>query len=337
MASMRAMLRNILHTHPAIHVIGEAADPYEAREKIKQLNPDVITLDVEMPKMDGISFLQKIMSLRPMPVIMLSTLTGKGTEVAVRALEIGAFECLPKPNLHNPQALHHFSQRLHAVILSAGEARLPRRLAAQQSPLPPAYEKLTPLPSAPDIIAIGASTGGVEAFSRLAHALPPDLPPVFLTQHMPPGGFTASYAARLRNSCACNVVEAQHGMPVERGMIAIAPGGRHMLARRRGKTFYAQLSDTAPVSGHRPSVDVLFQSVAALEATQAMGIIMTGMGKDGAQGLLEMRRAGARTLSQSKESCVVYGMPRAAEALGAPQKILPLEKIPLAILEECFT
>jgi two-component system chemotaxis response regulator CheB len=324
--SMRAVLSRILAADPGIEVLGAAPEPFAAREMIKALNPDVVTLDIEMPGMDGLSFLEKIMRLRPMPVVMCSTLTARGTEATIEALRLGAGDCIAKPS-GNAEDLHRDANRLRSTVKTAARSSVRARPAA-----------IAPVASSAGaaggtIIAIGASTGGVEALFSLLGALPADCPPVLIVQHMP-RGFTAGFAQHLDRTTRSRVVEAANGMPVEPGTVYIAPGGDLHMELAGGAAPRIRLVGGDTVSGHRPSVDRLFHSVAACGA-RAVGVILTGMGSDGAEGLLAMRRAGARTLGQSEPSCVVYGMPRAAFAAGAVEKEMSLSALPEAILAAC--
>ena len=321
--SMRAALGRILDSDPDIEVVGTAPEPHAARAMIKELEPDVLTLDVEMPGMDGLSFLEKIMRLRPMPVVMCSTLTARGTEVTIEALRLGAVDCIAKP-CGNPLEIARDSTYLCATVKAAARSRVrpvtsapPRVIGSSGS-----YRDM--------VIAIGASTGGVEALFALVGALPRDCPPVLIVQHMP-AGFTGGFAERLDKHSAVKVREARDGDMIDRGTVHIAPGGGcHM--RLAGRTIC--LTPGEPVGGHRPSVDVLFRSVAE-RGSKSVGVLLTGMGQDGAAGLLAMRRAGARTFGQSADSCVVYGMPRAAFELGAVERQVRLSAMPEAILGAC--
>jgi two-component system chemotaxis response regulator CheB len=329
-ASMRAVLNRILSADPNIEVVGMAPEPHAARAMIKELNPDVITLDIEMPKMDGLSFLEKIMRLRPMPVVMCSTLTARGAEATVEALRLGAVDCIAKPT-GNPLEIAQDASMLCRTVRNAGRASVRRSLAA---PGPIAAAIRTPAGGFRDtVIAIGASTGGVEALFELLPRLPADCPPVLVVQHMP-ASFTGSFAARLDRECQVRVVEATDATPVVRGTVYIAPGGATHMELAGGRFGRIRLRAGDLVAGHRPSVDVLFRSVAEL-GSAAVGAILTGMGSDGAQGMLAMRQAGARTMSQSRESCVIYGMPRAAFELGAAEREISLSSMPEAILGAC--
>lgn len=325
-ASMRAVLKRILSADPEIEVIGVAPEPDAARAMIKELNPDVITLDIEMPGMDGLSFLERIMRLRPMPVVMCSTLTARGAAATIEALRLGAVDCIAKPT-GNPLDIELSAAHLCATVKAAARSKVRRIDAAPpQAPLPPGTSRDV-------VIAVGSSTGGVEALFLVLKALPLDCPPILIVQHMP-AAFTPGFAARLNGECALRVVEAQDGTPIERGTVYIAPGGQTHMELAGGVRGRIKLRAGEAYGGHRPSVDVLFSSVATL-GTAAIGVILTGMGADGAEGLLAMRRAGARTLGQSKETCVVYGMPRAAFALGAVEREIDLPAMPEAILGAC--
>lgn len=332
-AAMRALLSKLLSQDPDIEVVGMAPEPHSARQMIKELNPDVVTLDVEMPGMDGLSFLERIMRLRPMPVVMCSTLTARGAEATIEALRLGAVDCIAKPS-GNPLEIAQDGALLRKKVKMAARSSVRATPAKVATPAPAASTGGASAAAMRDaIIAVGASTGGVEALFSFIGALPPQCPPVLVVQHMP-AVFTTGFAARLDRETQVNVVEAQDGMLVQPGTVYIAPGGeRHMqLTGATGNKIRLVAGD--PVSGHRPSVDVLFRSVAAF-GSRAVGVIMTGMGADGAEGLLEMRKAGARTFGQSRETCVVYGMPRAANELGAVEKEMGLAAMPEAILAAC--
>ncbi|WP_420470578.1 protein-glutamate methylesterase/protein-glutamine glutaminase [Brevundimonas sp. FT23042] len=324
--TMRGLLSAALRRDPEIEVVGSAADPLEAREAIKRLNPDVITLDVEMPNMNGLEFLEKIMRLRPMPVVMVSTLTQKGAETTVCALEMGAVDAIGKPMDGTPASVAFAD--LATKVKAAARARVRARGDVPASaPAPGGYR-----PDPNLILAIGASTGGVEALLTVLQGFPADCPATVITQHMP-ATFTRSFAARLDKVCAPTVTEAEDGAPVMPGHIYIAPGGEAHL-EVAGASPRCRLARTETVNGHRPSVDVLFNSVIRLRRPMA-GVILTGMGKDGAKGLLAMREAGARTLGQDEASSVVYGMPRAAFEMGAVERQLPLHRLSSAILDAC--
>ncbi len=326
-ASMRAVLHRILSADPEIEVVGQAPEPYTARTMIKELNPDVVTLDVEMPGMDGLSFLERIMRLRPMPVVMCSTLTARGAEVTIEALRLGAVDCIAKPT-GNPLEIQQDALLLRKMVKQAARASL-RQPTATMAPIihaqPGGHRDM--------VIGIGASTGGVEALFALTGALPPDCPPVLVVQHMP-AAFTRGFAARLDKDARVTVTEATDGAPLQPGTVYIAPGGEHHMELIGGATGHIRLVAADLVTGHRPSVDVLFHSLAPLGAA-AVGVILTGMGRDGAEGLLAMRAAGARTFGETEASCVVYGMPRAAFELGGVERELNLSALPEAILAAC--
>jgi two-component system chemotaxis response regulator CheB len=316
-ATMRSLIGAVLRRDPEIEVIGEAGDPLQAREAIKALNPDVITLDVEMPNMNGLDFLEKIMRLRPMPVVMVSTLTVNGAEATLEALALGAVDCIAKPSTGGMEGFHELPEKVKAA--ARAQVRPLRRDAA---PPPPAA------PHTPDgrIIAIGSSTGGVEALITVLSRFPANCPATVITQHMP-ATFTRSFAERLNRLCPPTVEEAYEGAPLEDGRVYIAPGGDCHLEVAGAKRPHCRVHPGEPVNGHRPSVDVLFGSVARTLGPRAVGAILTGMGRDGAQGLLEMRNAGARTIGQDQSSCVVYGMPKAAFEIGAVERQAPLDRI----------
>ena len=326
--SMRAMLSHTLGTDPEIEVVGTAPEPHTARAMIKEHNPDVITLDVEMPGMDGLSFLEKIMRLRPMPVIMCSTLTSRGAEATIEALRLGAVDCFAKPS-GDARHIAEEGERLRQMVKNAARAAL--RPSGERMATPVAAT--APGEQRDMVIAIGASTGGVEALFSLLGALPADCPPILVVQHMS-ANFTAGFAARLDRDCAVHVAEAHDGAPLRRGTVLLAPGGEHHMEVVGGIGGHVRLRSGPPVSGHRPSVDALFHSVASL-GPAAVGVILTGMGQDGAAGLKAMRDAGARTFGQNQASCVVYGMPRAAREIGAVEKELSLSSMPEAILGAC--
>lgn len=323
--TMRGLITAALRRDPEIEVVGSAADPLEAREAIKRLNPDVITLDIEMPNMNGLEFLEKIMRLRPMPVVMVSTLTQAGAEITLAALELGAVDAVGKPGA-GTTALEAFAE-LAAKVKVAARSRVRAGGGAIAPPAPQACNI-----AADHVLAIGASTGGVEALLTIISALPANCPATVVTQHMP-ATFTSSFAARLDKASAATVREATDGALMEQGCVYIAPGGETHL-EVGGVTPRCRLVRSDTVSGHRPSVDVLFSSVARLRRPMT-GVILTGMGRDGAAGLLEMRQAGASTLGQDESTSVVYGMPKAAFEIGAVERQLPLGRLPAAILKLC--
>ncbi|GAB2175409.1 protein-glutamate methylesterase/protein-glutamine glutaminase [Dongia sp. agr-C8] len=338
-ASVRETLTRILESDPSIEVMGTASDPFVAAKRIQDEIPDVITLDVEMPRMDGITFLRKIMQQRPIPVVMCSSLTEEGSETLMQALEAGAVDVILKPRVDIPKFLEDSKIRICDVVKAAGHARLknvPRTRNAEERR--GAQKKLTadamlPPPNGAAmartterIICIGASTGGTESLRVVLEDLPPDCPGVVIVQHMPEK-FTEAFARRLNGLCACEVREARDGDTVLRGQVLIAPGNKHTLLQRSGARYYVQVKDGPLVTRHRPSVDVLFRSAARYAGSNAVGIIMTGMGDDGARGLSEMKAAGATTIAQDEATCVVFGMPKEAIARGAADKIMPLQSI----------
>lgn len=322
-ATMRALIVRQLQADPGIRVVGEAGDPLEARAAIKALNPDVVTLDIEMPNMSGLEFLERLMRLRPTPVVMVSTLTQRGAEATIQALELGAVDCVGKPaGAHTGE----FGLLIEKVRIAA-RARV-RESAASV----PTVSDLPYTPAA-DVVALGASTGGVEALLTVLRSFPKSCPPTVITQHMP-ANFTTSFAARMDRTCSPRVSEAVDGAPLLQGNVYLAPGGvAHLKVVRAGGQLVCRLEGGDPVSGHRPSVDVLFRSVAEARPKLAVGVILTGMGRDGAEGLRAMRDSGAVTFGQDESTCVVFGMPRAADELGAVERQLPLERIGPAVLK----
>jgi two-component system chemotaxis response regulator CheB len=330
-ALMRQLLSALLAEDPEIEVVGTANDPFVARDRIKELNPDVVTLDIEMPQMDGLTFLRKLMELHPMPVVMCSTLTQAGAEATLQALEIGAVDFVAKPTSNVAGGMNELAAELIAKVKTAARARVsarraaPKQVAAKRALLGNTSEK---------IIVIGASTGGVEALKEVLIRLPPDTPPILITQHMPPR-FTAAFANRLNNECPMTIHEAAHDQLVERGHAYIAPGAHHLELNRKNGRFYCLLHDAPPMSGHRPSVDVLFRSAARIAGSIMIGVILTGMGKDGAEGMLELRQARATTLGQDEESSLIYGMPRVAFERGGVMRQYSLTNMADAILDAC--
>jgi len=334
-ALIRALLREIIDAQPDMCTVGAAADPYVARDLIKSLEPDVITLDVEMPRMNGLDFLERLMRLRPMPVLMISSLTAAGSEATFRALELGAVDFVAKPALGIQAGLSALADELSDKIRTAAAARVTRLapLVVDEKRNADAVlpRRSTHLTSTEKLIFIGASTGGTEAIARVIELLPPDAPGVCITQHMPPL-FTKSYAARLDGLCKIHVKEAEDGERILPGHAYLAPGDRHLLVARRGANYVVELSDGPPVSRHRPSVDVLFRSAANVAGKNAIAAILTGMGDDGAAGMREMHQAGAYTIAQDEASCVVYGMPKAAVATGGVDTIVPLTAVARTIM-----
>ncbi|CAM3541773.1 chemotaxis response regulator protein-glutamate methylesterase [Bordetella sputigena] len=328
-ALVRGLMTEIINSQPDMEVVATAPDPLVARDLIKKHNPDVLTLDVEMPRMDGLDFLEKLMRLRPMPVLMVSSLTERGSEITLRALELGAVDFVTKPKLGIRDGLLEYTEIIADKLRAAARAR-PKAL--QVAPEAPKQVLRSPLSSSEKLVIIGASTGGTEAIRHVLQPLPPDSPAILITQHMP-AGFTRSFAQRLDSLCSLTVREATHGERVLPGHVYLAPGGEcHMRLGRSGANYIVELDPSEPVNRHRPSVDVLFHSVAVSAGRNAVGVILTGMGKDGAAGLLEMKRAGARTLAQDEASCVVFGMPREAIALGAADEIVSLDAMSERIL-----
>jgi len=335
-ALVRALLTRILAADEALQVVGTAPDAFVAREKIKALNPDVLTLDVEMPRMDGLQFLRNLMRLRPMPVVMCSSLTERGADVTLAALELGAIDFVTKPKVDVAHALETYAAELISKVKVAAVARV-RPLFAR--PPAPTQAEMTDKPrcelrfrTTDQIVAIGASTGGTEAIRQVLERLPPDAPGIVIAQHIP-RAFSAPFAARLNASSQLTVEEATEGALILPGHAYLAPGDRHLLVERDGARYRCRLRDDAPVNRHRPSVDVLFRSVAEQVGQNAVGVILTGMGADGARGLREMRDKGAFTIGQDEKSSVVWGMPGAAVALGAVARLLPIEQIAQGLVE----
>lgn len=329
-AVVRQVFAQALARDPDLEVVGTAPDPYIARDMIVELRPDVITLDMEMPRMDGLTFLRKLMEHFPLPVVVVSSLTQRGGRLAMEALDCGAVEVLCKPD--SAYAVGDLANRLIETVKAAALVRLKPRTAPPAKVVSP---KLAMTETTNRVVAIGASTGGTKALEAVLTALPANAPGTVIVQHMPEH-FTRSFAERLNEACTMEVREAADGDSVIPGRVLIAPGNHHLLLRRSGARYYVQVKDGPEVSRHRPSVDVLFRSVATYAGSNAVGVILTGMGKDGAAGLLEMRNAGARTIAQDEATCVVYGMPREAAALGAAEQIQPLDQIPAAILKAAY-
>ena len=340
-ALVRSLLTEIVNRQPDMECIGAASDPYAAREMIRNLNPDVITLDVEMPRMDGIDFLSKLMRLRPMPVVMVSTLTERGAEVTLKALELGAVDFVAKPKIGVSDGLKQLAEEITDKIRTASKARVSKphvpaaasgAPAGATAPARPAVPASIGRLSTEKLIFIGASTGGTEATKEVLMNLPPDSPAVVITQHMPPG-FTRSYANRLDGLCKIRVKEAVDGERILPGHAYIAPGGFHLSVERSGANYVARVSDGEPVNRHKPSVEVLFESAARVVGQNALGIMLTGMGADGAKAMRTMREAGSYNVCQDEATCVVFGMPREAIAHGAANEVLPLGKIAGHVIE----
>lgn len=342
-AVVRQSLASIISTDAALELMGTASDPYVAAKKMLDEVPDVITLDVEMPRMDGLTFLRRIMTQHPIPVVIISSLTEKGTETGLKALEYGAVEIITKPRMDTKQFIEESRIRICDAIKAASRARLKRKgVVATTIKVEPKYSADAVIPAlkggssmiktTEKIVALGASTGGTEALSSFLQAMPPDSPGIVIVQHMPEE-FTRSFANRLNEICAITVKEAENNDTVIRGRALIAPGNRHMLLKRSGARYYVEVTDGPLVNRHRPSVDVLFRSVAINAGANAVGVLMTGMGADGAKGLLEMKNAGAYTIAQDEKSCVVFGMPHEAIKIDAHSIILPLEQIAGGVLK----
>lgn len=350
-ALVRQILTEIFSKDPGIEVVGVATDPYVARDKIKKLNPDVLTLDVEMPRMDGLTFLSNLMRLRPMPVVMVSSLTESGAAVTFQALELGAVDFVTKPKVDLAHTLEEYAREICEKVRMAAKARVQERrnpppavtVSSASASIPAAAQKYSadvilqrdtprrPFKTTESIIAIGASTGGTEAIKEVLVRLPQQCPGIVITQHIPEA-FSGPFAKRMDSVSALSVCEARDGQPVLPGHAYIAPGSHHLMLVRDGARYVCRLNDGPPVNRHRPSVDVLFRSVAANAGVNAIGVILTGMGDDGAKGLLEMREAGAPTIAQDEQTSVVWGMPGQAVKLGAADKIMPLDSIPAQIM-----
>lgn len=338
-ALVRSLLGEIINRQPDMVCIGAASDPLVAREMIRELDPDVITLDVEMPRMDGIDFLGRLMRLRPMPVVMISTLTERGADVTMKALELGAIDFVAKPKLGLADGLSLLASQIVDKIRIASLARVRRKETVVASPSsekpgsppPMAHIKTSPLPAAGKVVFIGASTGGTEAIREILIRMPVDSPPILITQHMP-AGFTRSFAARLDALCEVSVKEAVNGEPIQAGHAYIAPGGKQFYLNRVGARLEAVVDDSELVNRHKPSVEVLFKSAAALLGAKAIGVMLTGMGSDGARALKEMRDAGSYNFVQNEATSVVFGMPREAIALGAANEVLPITDIAPALI-----
>ena len=325
---VRRLLTEILEQAGDIEVVGTAHDPYDAREKIKQLNPDVLTLDIEMPRMDGITFLRNLMRLRPMPVVMVSTLTAEGAEETIEALSLGAVDFVSKPRMDIAHGLEAYAEEIVAKVRAAARARvrpLAERGAGQHQPVV--------RPSSSRVVAIGASTGGTVAIQQVLEAMPHTAPPILITQHMPPG-FSAAFAQRLDGICGVSVCEAQDGQRILPGHVYVAPGGEHHLEiRRDGSRYSCRLQAGDLVNRHRPSVEVLFDSMVSVVGRQAIGVLLTGMGNDGAEALGRLLAAGGQTIAQDEATSVVWGMPGTAVKAGAAQRVLPIGSIAGAIIE----
>nr|WP_246346926.1 chemotaxis response regulator protein-glutamate methylesterase [Desulfurispira natronophila] len=332
-ATARAVLREILEADTAIEVVGVAPDAYVARDKIMQLRPDVICLDVEMPRMDGISFLRRIMKYAPTPVVMVSSLTQEGARTTLDALEAGAVDFVPKPHANIYDGADEIRAALIDKVKSAAKANI-KNLREKPAPTRPTPKLSTTALSetTQKVVAMGASTGGTEALKQVISAMPQDIPGIIIVQHMPKD-FTRLFAERLNSMSRIEVREAQNGDRVGRGLALVCPGDYHMVLRRSGAFYYVEIGTGHKVSGHRPSVDVLFNSVAKTAGPNALGVIMTGMGGDGAKGMLQMHEAGAHTIAQDEKTSVVFGMPKVAIEMGGVDIVAPLPSIPEEILK----
>ncbi len=351
-ALVRSLLAEIINKQSDMECVGAANDPLIAREMIRELNPDVLTLDVEMPRMDGLDFLSRLMRLRPMPVVMVSTLTERGAEITMRALEMGAVDFVAKPRIGVSSGLRELSSDIVEKIRAAAVAHVNRHAPAPVAAVKRAGVGTASTPamaaaptvarpsagrmSTEKVICIGASTGGTEAIKEVLMPLPADAPAIVITQHMPPG-FTSSFATRLDSLCRISVKEAQDGERILPGHAYIAPGGKQFRIDRSGSNYVAVVEDTEPVNRHKPSVEVLFKSAARVLGPNAVGVMLTGMGGDGAQAMREMRDAGSHNICQDEASCVVFGMPRMAIQAGAAHEVLPLKQIASALMEKLFS
>jgi two-component system chemotaxis response regulator CheB len=342
-AVVRRTLTDILSSDPGIEVMGTASDPFIAAQKMKKQVPDVITLDIEMPRMDGLTFLRKLMSQHPIPVVVCSSLTGEGSETTLKAFEYGAVDIITKPRLGTRRFLEEESVRVCDTVKAASQASLKKLKAIKPLKIQPKLTADVVIPRSRSramirtterIVVVGASTGGTEALRVFLEAMPLDAPGIVIVQHMPEQ-FTAAFAGRINQVCRITVKEAEDNDSVIRGRALIAPGNRHILLKSSGARYYVEMKNGPLVSRHRPSVDVLFRSAARYAGKNAAAVIMTGMGDDGAKGMLEMKEAGAHTIAQDEKSSVVFGMPKEAIKLGAVQKVLPLEAIVGEILRVC--
>ncbi len=327
-AVVRKLLGDALRAEPDIEVVGGAADPFVARDLIVQHNPDVLTLDIEMPRMDGLSFLRRVMAHRPMPVIIISSLTTSGSSASVDAMSLGAIDVIAKPG--GPASVGHVTQTLVRRIRALREGPAPK-LTARVAAARPAAVAQSGAAYRNAVVVIGASTGGTQAIETVLTRLPADMPPIVIVQHMPPG-FTKAFAERLNRTCPMQVVESRGGEPLAPGTVYVAPGDRHLQVVRSGLQIGTRLSEAAPEHYQRPAVDVLFRSAAALKGTPLVAALLTGMGRDGAEGLLALRQAGAETIAEAEHSCIVFGMPKEAIALGAAKHVTSLLDMPSRIL-----
>jgi len=331
-ALIRSLMKQIINSHADMEVVGQAPDPITARDMIKQLNPDVLTLDVEMPRMNGLEFLEKLMRLRPMPVVMVSSLTEKSNEVTLKALELGAVDFVTKPRIGVIDGMNEQIAEIGEKIRSAARARVHRHALGSEKVATPRPLAGTYLNTTEKLVFVGSSTGGTEALKELLSRMPASAPGMLITQHMPET-FTNSFAQRLNGLSAMTVKEAENNERILPGHAYIAPGHSHLLVKKNGAYYYTELNKADPVNRHRPSVDVLFHSAAEVAGQNALGVILTGMGKDGAQGMLAMRQARAYTIAQDEASCIVFGMPKAAIDIGAAMEVAPLRDIAARVLD----
>ncbi len=334
-AMIREFLRNILEAEPDIQVVAAAGDPYQARDKFLKERPDVITLDIEMPRMDGLTFLHKLMAAYPTPVVMFSSLTQQGAEATIKALEMGAVDFVAKPTSNLREQLADLSREIVDKVRAAARVKVRRtKLSHETLRVPEKIEvdrvvrltKSPPRPGGPMVVVIGASTGGTVALEQVLCRLPADSPPIAVVQHMPEH-FTLAFANRLNDRAGITIWEGQDGLPLGPGQCAIAPGGQHMFLERGASGYLVRIKDGPPVNRHKPSVDVLFRSSVGSAGPNAVAVIMTGMGDDGARGMKDLHDAGALTIGQSEETCTVYGMPKMAAQLGAVDRVVPLDRI----------
>ncbi|CAM3850548.1 MULTISPECIES: protein-glutamate methylesterase/protein-glutamine glutaminase [Pseudoalteromonas] len=329
---IRRVLTEILQQADDLEVVGSAEDPYQARTMIKQLNPDVLTLDIEMPKMDGISFLKNLMRLRPMPVVMISTLTQKGSPITLEALELGAVDFIAKPTVNASKQFTQYAKVVQQKVRTAAVARVRAFKLNEVKPIETLHNSQFSLKK---VVAIGASTGGTEAIKEVLIRMPENCPPIVITQHIPPV-FSSSFAQRMDRTCAINVKEAQHGDKLAAGWAYIAPGDQHLSVVQRGSSLYCQLDQSDPVNRHRPAVDVLFNSLVEVCPKNTIAALLTGMGNDGAKGLLALKQHGAYTVAQDELSSVVWGMPKAAIELGAAIDVVSLDRVAQQLLSQAI-
>lgn len=334
-ALVRSLLTEIIRATPDMTLVGAAPDAYVARDMVNEFSPDVITLDIEMPRMDGLAFLEKLMNARPTPVVMISTLTEAGADATFRALELGAVDFVPKPKLDITSGIREYAELIVEKIRAAASVRVKARVKKDKTNISPEQKVTTTgrLQSTEKIIAIGASTGGTEAIKELLMQLPAAIPGIVMTQHMPPG-FTRTFAERLNKTTRLHVVEAKGGERILPGHAFLAPGGHHMIVVRSGADYVVKLSDAEPVHRHRPAVDVMMESVAMAGGKNVLGVLLTGMGKDGAKGMLDIRNQGGYTFAQDEASCVVYGMPKEAVAAGGVDQTVALDAMGAALIEK---